>query len=84
MQEIIGLIKDKVPDYDMRRLYNLRNLIIRAKNEEELTSSEMLKKMSRVLGNSLVEEAVMKFIAGDDRKSFSLARLHKLIEKIEQ
>eukprot|EP00347_Sterkiella_histriomuscorum_P010736 403375117 len=84
LNHIIGCFKDKVPQYDLRRLYNLRQYLILKLNSHYYiqNSNEIQEMMAKILKQKIVIELLNKYINMGD--TLNLERLNVLISKLEK
>jgi hypothetical protein len=92
LSELTGTIKDKVPSYDIRRLYNLRKYLLqiegsRTCNEILVERTPMVSaKVDKILGDSyhgLPRKLILDFIVLPDKNFLSIDKLNQVITSFE-
>lgn len=65
MKDLVGLFKDRVPTFDVRRLYNTRSYLMRMakqNGEPTLPYELVFAKIDHILGEGLHKTLLLEFI----------------------
>ena len=82
---IIGFFKDSLQTFDLRKLYNLRQLLLkRTKDSYGLVdvNAEVMALVKRLIGNQTAYELIMNYIQNESR--IQLDKLDTLIFRFEE
>ena len=88
LNEILGLFKDKVPSFDVRRLQNLRSMLLKVADSQMRVqcTDNIWFKAEKVLGSSsgdLARSIILDFLLDRSTNTIIIEKLDLLIKKFE-